>query len=476
MADDQNFSFESFGASFKGFLDQMATQSPAEEPVFRRYLTGHFQTDPTTFPIVTEEFGVSEHQNLQMAINTFLAEPGVTHQLFGIVGDQQSAYFGINLAQLLSSRPGGLMGGGGSGVGPVQYVNLRVADGEVLSCVQSGLFLITTPTQRLAVMLRGPNEMGINRKVVLEAMADTQEKAAQFLREIRTMMRRRNIYRGRIISLSLDNWHNLQVNFHSLPAIANHQIILPKGLLERIERQTIGFARHSEKLLAAGRHLKRGMLLHGLPGTGKTLTAMYLASQMKDRTVIVLTGRGLGMIEHSCAMARLLQPAIVILEDVDLVAEERTHNDSCNALLFELLNQMDGLANDADVLFLLTTNRPDMLEPALAARPGRVDQAIEIPLPDAECRQRLFELYGQGLQLQVTQLDHFIDRTEGASGAFIRELLRKAALFAADDEGEQIVVKDHHLDEALHELVIDGGTLTQSLLGVQNKPDSSEPF
>ncbi len=93
------------------------------------------------------------------------------------------------------------------------------------------------------------------------------------------------------------------------------------------------------------------------------------------------------MIEQSCALARILQPSIVVLEDVDLVAEERTRpGAACTApLLFELLNQMDGLADDADVLFLLTTNRPDILEPALAARPGRVDQAIEIPLPDAEC-------------------------------------------------------------------------------------------
>ena len=107
------------------------------------------------------------------------------------------------------------------------------------------------------------------------------------------------------------------------------------------------------------------------------------------------------MIEQSCAHARTLQPSIVILEDVDLVAEGRTRPDAACAapLLFELLNQMDGLADDADVLFLLTTNRPDILEPALAARPGRVDQAIEIPLPDARCRHRLFELYADKLNL-----------------------------------------------------------------------------
>jgi ATP-dependent 26S proteasome regulatory subunit len=125
---------------------------------------------------------------------------------------------------------------------------------------------------------------------------------------------------------------------------------------------------------------------------------------------------------------------------------------------------MDGLADDADILFVLTTNRPDLLEPALASRPGRVDQAIEIPAPDDECRRRLFGLYGRGLTLQIAELSRFIARTEGASPAFIRELIRRAALFAADD-GPEIVVTDRHLDEALHELVVEGGELTKSLLG-----------
>jgi ATP-dependent 26S proteasome regulatory subunit len=83
---------------------------------------------------------------------------------------------------------------------------------------------------------------------------------------------------------------------------------------------------------------------------------------------------------------------------------------------------MDGLAEDVDVLFVLTTNRPEILEPALAARPGRIDLAIEVPLPDADCRRRLLELYGRGLKLELTEPDKLIARTEGASGAFIREL------------------------------------------------------
>src|SRR5947199_7345451 len=109
-----------------------------------------------------------------------------------------------------------------------------------------------------------------------------------------------------------------------------------------------------------------------------------------------------------------LAAATGIIEDVDLIVEERTHQEvGCNALLFELLNQMDGLADDTDILFLLTTNRPDIVEPALAARPGRIDQAIEVPPPDADCRRRLFALYSRGLQVEVPDWDRLIERTAG---------------------------------------------------------------
>jgi ATP-dependent 26S proteasome regulatory subunit len=236
-------------------------------------------------------------------------------------------------------------------------------------------------------------------------------------------------------------------------------------VLERVERHTIGLAQHRQRLLAAGRHLRRGLLLHGRPGTGKTLTAMYLAGQQPERTVLLVTGRTVGLLQRSCELARLLAPSMVVLEDVDLVAEERTRQEpGCTTLLFELLNEMDGLADDVDVVFLLTSNRPDLLEPALVARPGRVDLAVEVPLPDEACRRRLVELYGRGLTLRVADLDRLVEQTEGVSPAFIRELLRKAALLAVGSD-EEIVVEDHHLNQALLELVVEGGDLTKRLLG-----------
>ena len=85
---------------------------------------------------------------------------------------------------------------------------------------------------------------------------------------------------------------------------------------------------------------------------------------------------------------------MVVMEDVDLVALDRDEHES-NALLFELLNEMDGMQEDLDVIFALTTNRADRLEPALAARPGRVDLACELPIPDADGRRRLLEALRQ---------------------------------------------------------------------------------
>src|SRR5690606_14552190 len=115
-------------------------------------------------------------------------------------------------------------------------------------------------------------------------------------------------------------------------------------------------------------------------------------------------GMALQLVSLATQTARALQPAIVVLEDCDLVAEQRDHFHS-SPLLFEVLDALDGLASDSDVTFLLTTNRVDVLEPALAQRPGRVDLAVEIPRPDRAARRALLALYGRGLPFSADVLD-----------------------------------------------------------------------
>lgn len=436
----------------------------------RTKIAEHMGRDPAELQIVTEEFEQYNHPNLQLAINEFISSHGRSAKLIGVQGGAVNL-MGTGMSEIVAQRTlVNTVGFGGAKEGPVQYSNVEINLDEKLPCVNAGLYLIYD-SPKLTVLLRTANAMFGGGGPQLEVLAESRQAAEEFIAFIRNAVSRVNVYRGKILSVSpqQNGIEGLRgstgLKFHRVPEIARDKIILPEGLLQRIERQTVAAGQYSEALLRAKRKLKRGILLHGKPGTGKTLTAMYLASAMKNRTVLVLTGRGLGLIESSAKLARWLAPSMVLIEDVDLIAEDRMLGSQCTQpVLFELLNQMDGLADDCDVLFVLTTNRPEILEPALASRPGRVDQAYEIPLPDYECRRRLFELYFEGLGNEVRNLDIFIKRTSGASAAFIAELVRKAALFAAP-EGDPIVVRDKHLDEAMHELLLIGGAVTKSLLG-----------
>src|ERR1044072_830604 len=140
--------------------------------------------------------------------------------------------------------------------------------------------------------------------------------------------------------------------------------------------------------------------------------------RLSGRTVLLLSGRALvRMLGRAVTMARRLQPSVLVLEDVDLVAEERGAVGS-SPVLFELLNRIDGVDADADVTFLLTTNRVDTIERALSERPGRVDLAVEIPKPDADGRERLLRLYAEGADLDLPDAAGLVAGRDRVTAAF----------------------------------------------------------
>ena len=182
---------------------------------------------------------------------------------------------------------------------------------------------------------------------------------------------------------------------------------------------------------------RKGLLFYGPPGTGKTHTIRYLASQLQNHTTLLVTAEQVALLGEYFRLARFLQPSLMVLEDVDLIPRERTHMHvpGEETLLNKLLNEMDGLQEGAEVLLILTTNRPEQIEPALVSRPGRIDQAIEFPLPDEECRTKLTKLYARRLEISDRVLDTVVSRTKGVSGAFIKELMRRCAQFQIESSG-----------------------------------------
>jgi len=437
--------------------------APQPEPPIRRLLREHLEADPRELPVVSRALEVWDRPNFQVAIDLWTDGRQVD-----LVGLPVMQGYRAGLAELARGLPFMPQ----LQPGAVEHVAVPLGQRETITCVQSGLWLIRDEDGPLVAMLKS-DDRGMGESLGLEVMAHDRPRAERVLSEIRQLMGERNVYRGRVLELRARHFHEDEgapLTVRTLPSITRERIVLPDGVLERIERQAIGIASQAERLRASGRHLRRGLLLHGPPGTGKTLTAMYLAGTMPGRTVVLLTGQALGAVALSIDLATALQPAMVVLEDVDLVAMDRDYEPT-NAVLFELLNGMDGLDEDHDVLFVLTTNRADLLEPALAARPGRIDQAVHLPLPDAEGRRRLLRLYGEGLELELGDGDELVAALEGVSPAFIRELLRRAALVAAESSTGAIRVTEEHLLQALSELREGSEALTHSLLGAERPED-----
>jgi SpoVK/Ycf46/Vps4 family AAA+-type ATPase len=293
-------------------------------------------------------------------------------------------------------------------------------------------------------------------------------QAQEVLGELERESRRLNVYRAQLVEVGLTPMGTVSLEFLDRPTTGRTDVVLPEVVLERIERHALGVAEHRAALVAAGQHLKRGLLLFGPPGTGKTHTAGYLLGRMTDYTRLVLTGRSLGAVGSVTELARELQPAVVVLEDVDLVAADRSFGPGGSPVLFDLLDAMDGAAADADLLFVLTTNRADLLEPALAARPGRVDVAVEIDLPDAAARRRLLELYGRQVPLDLSDADvqAVVERSDGVTASFLKELLRRAVLEALHDGSALTRVTGGHLARALDDLLDSTQSVTRTLLGV----------
>lgn len=455
-----------FGSAFKAFMEAVVN-APTQmtSPLLER-IRAHLVVDPTQLPVIAEEFDSFEHPNLQLALDEYLSRQGRRGDLLGVAAENKR-FMSSGLSDILSA--GSRVSNPSLNEGPVDYINFRLSGGRVLSCVQFGLYLLQDGDKRLVVLVLGPTEHGPWQKLRVEVAAAVPADGQAILAELIETMARLNVYRGHIISLSPGRFGpgpQTLIAFHTLPRVERQDVILPEGILERVERQTIVFAEQAERLKAVGRSLKRGLLLYGPPGVGKTLTVQYLSGRMEGRTVLLTAGYGLGLLRPVVQLARTLAPSMVVLEDVDLIAEDRDMpGGHAGPLLFELLNEMDGLQEDCDVIFILTTNRPESLEPALAARPGRIDLAVELPLPDAVGLRLLLARYSRGLQLRNVDLNQIAERIGGASPAYVKELLRKAAVLAAT-EGGDLVVTGAHLEMALEELN-EGGRLAQRLLGFQ---------
>ena len=255
----------------------------------------------------------------------------------------------------------------------------------------------------------------------------------------------------------------------SVAPASREDIILPEAVLALIERNTVGFAGRMDALAGMGMSVRKGVLLYGPPGTGKTLVVRYLSGVIKGFTTFLVSAQRYGLLHEYIQMARLLQPALIVLEDVDLVGADRDGPwQEGPSALNDLLNEMDGLGHEAQILFVMTTNRPEVLEPALAGRPGRVDQAIEFTLPEDAERRRLIRRYAGTLSLSEDLVATVSKRIGKVAPAFVKELMRRAAECMLERGGETRDGLDFSdAERALEDMLALGGKLNTKMLGAE---------
>ena len=454
---------QEFARAFRGFLEWVETTADAgDRNEVATLVRGFLGSGGTDQSVVTRELAAFEHVNVQTALDAWSAEPGRTVVVHGIA---LPPHYHLSLQQLTA----------GESLPRLRLTAPALADlpngpDSTLGCLRLALLLVTDDLGRYVVMVQGPSEHQPTLQVEVAGLPVKQ--AQQVLADLDRLRAELNVYRGHLLDVSLTASGGVVLDFVNRPALGRDDVVLPAAVLGRVERHALSMAGHRETLLAAGQHLKRGLLLYGPPGTGKTHTTRYLLGQMTGYTRLVLTGRALVAVGGITDLARALQPAVVVLEDVDLVAEERSRGPASSPVLFDLLDAMDGAAPDADLLFVLTTNRADLLEPALAARPGRVDVAVEIALPDAPARERLLTLYGRRVPLDLTgeDLAAAVERTEGVTASFLKELIRRSVLESLHDDPALTAVTGAHLTRALDDLLDTAQAVTRTLHGVGVDP------
>lgn len=229
-------------------------------------------------------------------------------------------------------------------------------------------------------------------------------------------------------------------------------------------KDVIEFIKNPEKYHKLGAKMPRGLLLYGLPGTGKTLMAKAIAGEANvpffamsgSDFVQMYVGVGANRIRQLFKSARKSEKAVIFIDEIDALGKSRSgkasaSNDEREQTLNALLTEMSGFNSSEGIVVIGATNRADTLDQALL-RPGRFDRQIEVTLPDQIAREEILKLYLKDKPLsEDVDITKLSNNTVLFSGAMLENLVNEAAILAANQGSE--IISDKHLDKALYTVI-----------------------
>jgi transitional endoplasmic reticulum ATPase len=221
--------------------------------------------------------------------------------------------------------------------------------------------------------------------------------------------------------------------------------------------------KHPEAFKRMGIKPPRGIILYGLPGTGKTLTAKAVANESKANFISIkgpsifnkYVGESEKAIREIFKKAKQVAPSIIFIDEIESIAAERGKDDNNSVndkVVNQMLVEMDGLEGLDGVVIIAATNRPDLLDTALL-RPGRLDRHVYIPTPDNETREKIFEIHLKNMPLEKdVKIKELIERTNNYVGADIESICREAAISALRKDIKTKKVKMSDFEHALEKV------------------------
>ncbi len=292
---------------------------------------------------------------------------------------------------------------------------------------------------------------------------------------------RDSIYRNQNVQISFETGskdeygdveksEQLRVTFKRLDPVSDEDLIIDEDVRRILLRNVVDLHERRDLLRAQAVPIRRGVLLYGPPGTGKTYACRYLCGKLVNATRILVTGSALLHVGHVFQLARLLQPAVVFLEDVDLVFMSREVN-LYSSVLGELLDQMDGLRPFEDIGFVLTTNAIDRMEAAVRDRPGRISQCILFGPPSPALRRRYLTHYVQRYGFDQLDIERLVRDSEGATQAFLKEWVHRAVQIGSErisQTSPALALSTSDFEEALREMRRFSEGSTAKIIGFQH--------